>query len=83
MITSSVNNISYTSATIDGTVTDDGGATVTERGMVYSTTSNPTTSNSKVVSGSGKGSFTCSLNDLQECTTYYVRAYAVNEKGTA
>ena len=83
VITSSVNNISYTSATIDGTVTDDGGATVTERGVVYSTTPNPTTSNSKVVSGSGKGSFTCNLNDLQVGTAYYVRAYAINEKGTA
>ena len=83
VITSSVNNISYTSATIDGTVTDDGGATVTERGVVYSTTPNPTTSNSKVVSGSGKGSFICNLSNLQEVTTYYVRAYAVNQKGTA
>ena len=83
VITSSVNNISYTSAAIYGTITDDGGATVTERGVVYSTTSNPTTSNSKVVSGSGKGAFSCNLNDLQESTTYYVRAYAVNQKGTA
>ena len=81
--TSSATNISFTSATVGGEILDDGGATVTERGVVYSTTSNPTTSNSKVVSGSGKGSFTCSLNDLQEGTTYYVRAYAVNEKGTA
>ena len=83
VITSSVNNISYTSATIDGTVTDDGGATVTERGVVYSTTPNPTTSNSKVVSGSGKGSFTCNLSNLQDGVTYYVRAFAVNQKGTA
>ena len=83
VITSSVNNISYTSATIDGTVTDDGGATVTERGVVYSTTPNPTTSNSKVVSGSGQGAFTCNLTDLQDGVTYYVRAYAVNQKGTA
>ena len=83
VITSSVNNISYTSATIDGTVTDDGGASVTERGVVYSTTPNPTTANSKVSSGSGKGAFTCNLNDLQVGTAYYVRAYAVNEKGTA
>ena len=83
VITSSVNNISYTSAIIDGTVTDDGGATVTERGVVYSTTPNPTTSNSKVVGGSGKGSFTCNLSNLQDGVTYYVRAYAVNQKGTA
>ena len=81
--TSSATNISYTSATVGGTVTDDGGATVTERGVVYSTTPNPTTSNSKVSSGSGKGAFSCNLNDLQEGTTYYVRAYAINQKGMA
>ena len=81
--TSSATNISFTSVTLGGTVTDDGGATVTERGVVYSTTPNPTTSNSKVVSGSGVGSFTCNLSNLQDSVTYYVRAYAVNEKGTA
>ena len=83
VIISSVNNISYTSATVGGTVTDDGGATVTERGVVYSTNPNPTVENNKVVCGSGKGSFTCNLSNLQEVTTYYVRAYAVNQKGRA
>ena len=83
MITSSATNISFTSSTVDGTVTDDGGATVTERGVVYSTTSNPTTSDNKVICGSGKGAFSCNLTDLQDGVTYYVRAYAVNQKGTA
>ena len=81
--TSPATNILYTSAIVGGNVTDDGGATITERGVVYSTTPNPTTSNSKVVSGSGKGSFTCNLSNLQDGVTYYVRAYAVNQKGTA
>ena len=80
--TSSATNIAYTSATIGGNVTSDGGASVTERGVVYSTSSNPTTANSKVTSGSGTGSFTCNITNLQEGTTYYVRAYATNEKGT-
>ena len=81
---SSVSNISYTSATVGGNVTSDGGATVTERGVVYSTTPNPTTSSStKVASGTGTGSFTCSLENLQAGTTYYVRAYAINKKGTS
>ena len=83
IITSSVTNITPTSATVGGNVTDDGGMTITERGVVYGTSQNPTTANSKVTSGSGTGSFTCSLTNLQEGTTYYVRAYAINEKGTA
>ena len=81
--TSSATNISYTSASVGGNVTDDGGATVTERGVVYSTSKNPTISNTKKVSGSGTGSFSVSLTGLSEGTTYYVRAYAINSKGTA
>ena len=81
--TSSATNISYTSASVGGNVTDDGGATVTERGVVYSTSKNPTTSNTKKVSGSGTGAFSVSLTGLSEGTTYYVRAYAINSKGTA
>ena len=81
--TTQATNISYTSATVGGNVTSDGGASVTERGVCYSTTPNPTTSNTKVANGSGTGSFTCNLTDLQDGTTYYARAYAVNAKGTA
>ena len=81
--TSSATNVSYTSATVGGNVTSDGGATVTECGVVYSTNQNPTTANSKVISGSGIGSFTCNITNLQENTKYYVRAYAINKKGTS
>ena len=81
--TTAVTQVTETTAVTGGNVTADGNATVTERGVVYSTTQNPTTSNSKKVSGSGIGSFTCNLTGLQANTTYYVRAYAVNSKGTA
>ena len=81
--TTTATQITETTAVTGGNVTADGNATVTERGVVYSTTQNPTTSNSKKVSGSGIGSFTCNLTGLQANTTYYVRAYAVNSKGTA
>ena len=76
-------NITYTSATVGGNVTNDGGAAVTERGVCYSTSANPTTANTKITSSSGLGQFTCNLTDLQDGTTYYARAYAVNKKGTA
>ena len=81
--TSNVTDIAYTSASIRGNVTNDGNAEVTERGIVYSTTQNPTTSNTKKRNGSGTGSFTCNLTDLQDGVTYYVRAYAINLTGTA
>ena len=81
--TSHATNVSYTSATVGGNVTKDGGAEVIERGIVYSTNQNPTAADSKVTNGSGLGEFTCNLIDLQDATTYYARAYAINEKGTA
>ena len=72
-----------TSVVINSEVMSDGGASVTERGVVYSTSQNPTISDKKIVCGSGIGVLSCELLDLQANTTYYVRAYAVNEKGIA
>ena len=83
VITAAVTQITETTAVAGGDVTSDGGASVTERGVVYATTQNPTTNNTKVTSGIGTGSFTCNLTDLQPNTKYYVRAYAINKKGTA
>lgn len=81
--TDNIFSILYTTATIDGNVSSDGGADVTERGICWSTTPNPTISNNKQSSGSGTGAFSVSLSNLSEGTTYYVRAYATNSEGTA
>ncbi len=81
--TSSVSNITSSSATVSGNVTADGGATVTERGICYSTSQNPTITNSKVASGSGIGSYSATLSSLAANTTYYARAYATNAQGTS
>jgi sulfatase modifying factor 1 len=81
--TDNITRITESTATAGGNVTSDGGSRITERGIVYSTSNNPTTSNSKVSSGSGTGSFTANITGLRDNTTYYVRAYAINEAGTA
>lgn len=78
---SSIANISYTSAIVTGEVSDDGKSIVSERGVVYSTSQNPTTSDYIVQCGSGLGTFTCDLKNLDDNTTYYIRVYAINEKG--
>ena len=83
IVTTQPTNVAYNSATVGGNVTNDGGAEITERGICYSTSTNPTIANTKISNGSGIGAFTCNLTDLQNETTYYVRAYAVNAKGTA
>lgn len=81
--TTQPSQVTETTAVSGGNVTSDGNASVTERGVCISTVSNPTTANTKITAGSGTGSFTCNLTGLQANTTYYVRAYAINSKGTA
>jgi hypothetical protein len=81
--TSAVTDITENSATSGGNVTDDGGATVTVRGVCWSTNPNPTTSDFFTNDGSGVGTFISYLTGLSENTTYYVRAYATNSAGTS
>ncbi|MTK52679.1 hypothetical protein [Paludibacter sp.] len=71
-----------TSAASSATVSLDGGDTVTERGFVWNTTGAPSTSDNKIINGSGTGSFTSTITGLSVGNTYYVRAYAINSKGT-
>jgi len=83
LTTLSVGNITTNSATSGGSITNDGGSPVTQRGICWATTQNPTTANNTAVSGTGTGSFTANLTGLAANTTYYVRAYAINTAGTA
>ena len=80
--TLSVANITQTTATSGGIVISGGNAAVTARGICWSTSQNPTIDDNKTVDGSGIGSFTSNITGLTANTTYYVRAYATNEKGT-
>ncbi len=82
--TNQVINITQTSATGGGNVTSDGGASVTERGVCWSTSHNPTTAGSHANSGTaGMGPFSVNMTGLTANTTYYVRAYAINSAGTS
>lgn len=78
-----ITTVSSSSATVSSTIINDGQASVTTRGFCYSTEHAPTTSNLKTNDGSGIGTFTSTITDLNSATTYYVRAYATNNAGTA
>ena len=80
--TAEVTNITVNSATCGGEVTFDGNDSVTARGICWSTSQTPTIEDNKTTDGSGVGSFTSNLSNLEHNTTYYVRAYATNEVGT-
>jgi uncharacterized protein (TIGR02145 family) len=76
--------INNSSATGGGNITSDNGASVTARGICWSTTANPTISlTTKTIDGTGLGEFTSNMTGLLPLTTYYVRAYATNSFGTA
>ena len=83
LTTSSASGISTNSVTSGGTITSDGGSAVTQRGVCWSTNPNPTIANNIVNSGTGIGSFTSTLTNLNATTSYYARAYAINGVGTA
>ena len=80
--TVAVTDINFTSATSGGSITSDGNDPITEKGVCWSTSSNPTTSDSKTSDGSGSASFTSFLTGLTPGTTYHIRAYATNSIGT-
>ena len=81
--TGEVTDITQISAKGNGEVTNDGGAAVTERGLCWSTTHNPTVLGNHAPSGSGIGIFSVDMSGLTANTKYYVRAYATNSQGTA
>jgi gliding motility-associated-like protein len=81
--TTSAASITTTSATLGGNVTSDGGASITDRGIVWSTVSNPTVADNKVSIGTGTGSFSSTINSLPQGTTINFRAFATNSAGTS
>ncbi|HPC02407.1 MAG TPA: choice-of-anchor D domain-containing protein [Syntrophales bacterium] len=87
LTTSAASSVSPSSATLGGNVTGDGGETVTERGVAYSSTdTSPEIGDAGVTkddNGSGTGVFSESIGSLAPATTYYFQAYAVNTVGTS
>ena len=83
LTTAALTNLSTNTATSGGYVFSDGSATVTTRGVCWSTSPNPTTAGSHTTDGTGTGTFVSNLTGLTAGTMYYVRAYATNSVGTA
>jgi hypothetical protein len=78
-----VSNVVDVSAVCEGNVSDDGGSSVTARGICWRTSPHPTISDAVTSEGDGTGAYSGSLTGLAPSTTYYVRAWATNENGTA
>ena len=82
--TSIVINITLTTATSGGDIQSIGSTNVTERGICYGTSINPTISGTKVSETSTSfpsGSYFENMTGLISATMYHVRAYAINSGG--
>jgi Tol biopolymer transport system component len=82
LTTSEITSKTINSAISGGTISDDGGSTVTARGVCWGIVTGPTISGNKTDQGSGSGSFISNITGLQASTTYFVRAFATNSGGT-
>lgn len=83
VITSAATEVTKTTAVSGGEVTYDGGAEVTERGLVWGLNAEPTVADNKISGGAGTGIFISNIAGLEKFTTYHIRAYAINSAGTA
>ncbi len=83
VITMEVSEIQGTSAICGGEIIDDGGYYVTARGVCWSTHRNPTIFDNYTTDGMNTGYYMSTMTGLDEGTIYYVRAFAINEKGTS
>ena len=74
--------ISNTSVATGGSTVNDGGGILSGKGVVWSTSTNPTTADNKLDAGTVTSSFTSAITGLNPQTLYNVRAYATNNSGT-
>lgn len=81
--TSDPTNVGQDTCTGNGNVTADGGGDITERGVCWGTSANPTTSNSKATTSGTTGTYTVDVTGLTPNTLYHFRAYAINSAGTS
>ena len=81
--TTKLTAITASTATGWGNVPSDPGSSISERGICWNTSSNPTTKNSKATTTAGTGNFSVAMSGLTMGTKYYARCYATNKTGTS
>jgi uncharacterized protein (TIGR02145 family) len=82
LTTTPVSSITGTTAKSGGTIISEGGSPITAKGICWSPSSNPTTSDNCTNVGSGSAAFESTMTGLEQQHKYYVMAYAINASGT-
>jgi hypothetical protein len=82
--TAAASNVAGTAATLNGSISDDGGASITQHGFAWGTSAVLGAGTATTTLGAGsEGAFDENVSSLSPNTTYYFRAYAVNSAGTS
>lgn len=82
VVTFQPENVLTTSASLGGAVLAEGGKNISEYGIVYGTSDNPTTSDNKIIKGERMGEFFDNYTFFEPGVTYYYRTYAISEIAT-
>lgn len=81
--TNEISAITTSNAQVLSTVVAVGASPLEQRGVCWSTTTNPTVANDKTTDGVAIGNVNSAILGLKQNTRYYVRAYAKNGNGVA
>jgi len=81
--TQAATSVAPSGATLNGTVTADGGGSLTDRGFYWKTSSGVTTADNQLSEGgTSVAAFSKALTGLSPNTNFFYRSYAVNSAGT-
>ena len=83
IFTKNISSISPMGGVSGGTITLTGGGTISDKGICWGESEDPTIIDNKISAGTGTATFNSAIGLLKPNTTCYVRAYAVNEIGIA
>lgn len=79
--TAEAEEVTNNSAIVGGEVECDGGTEVSESGVYWGADPEPELTGAKLIISSGIGQFSTTLTLLDPATTYYFKAYAINDVG--
>jgi len=83
LTTTTISNLTYNSATSGGNILSNGFSNITQTGVCWSTSPNPTIDlTTKTTNGPNSTSFISNLSGLEPLQTYFIRSYATNSVGT-
>ena len=83
LLTNFVSMITTSSVVSGGVITSDGGSPIISKGICWGKNPNPTQQDSVLTDASVLSTFVCQLNHLTPNTSYYIRSFATNAKGTS